>query len=323
MKTHKAPSSGFTLVELLVVIAIIGILMALITPAVQGTRESGRANTCRNNLHNIGAAYRNFLTKKSQASFSADAWMSNLRPYIEENTAVFECPSAETDEIDESLDQYFANQPVGKVKLTRHPGGALELELKPGPHCKVKAGQWESASYDLLFEWSTSGGDWNDLVLRFETQNNTVKVTCIENDRGPNAPGGGSFSSEVFAPDGSHIMSIGSRDHPQDVPPGFYPAHGRGQLSDYGMNNLVGDFLPDEANKILMVEYRKIVAHVAGPDAYDIWSDMVAPRHRGTLNVLYQGGHIKTHTPNEIDPEVLEIQNKLWKPRRLPDLLAP
>ncbi len=60
----RQPSRGFTLVELLVVIAIIGVLVALLLPAIQAARAAARRIACANNLDQIGIAMNAHLNAK-------------------------------------------------------------------------------------------------------------------------------------------------------------------------------------------------------------------------------------------------------------------
>src|SRR5262245_51060388 len=59
-KNYHENNPGFTLVELLVVIAIIGILIALLLPAINMAREAGRRSTCRNNIKQVLLGINNY-----------------------------------------------------------------------------------------------------------------------------------------------------------------------------------------------------------------------------------------------------------------------
>jgi prepilin-type N-terminal cleavage/methylation domain-containing protein/prepilin-type processing-associated H-X9-DG protein len=80
MCTSRCARRGFTLVELLVVIAIIGILVALMVPAVQQVRESAARTHCQNNLHNIGLAIFNYEGVKKHMPWGLGELANKQKP---------------------------------------------------------------------------------------------------------------------------------------------------------------------------------------------------------------------------------------------------
>src|SRR5215210_5156401 len=103
MVTTRRPerATAFTLVELLVVIAIIGMLIALLLPAIQAAREASRAAQCKNHLKQIGLATLQFESTrncfpparlKSRGSQSLvcettqPSWLVRILPFLEESS---------------------------------------------------------------------------------------------------------------------------------------------------------------------------------------------------------------------------------------------
>ena len=76
---RRAGRQGFTLVELLVVIAIIGVLVALLLPAVQAAREAARRAQCQNSLHNLALAVLNYESAQGALPQSSDGEVDEIR----------------------------------------------------------------------------------------------------------------------------------------------------------------------------------------------------------------------------------------------------
>jgi prepilin-type N-terminal cleavage/methylation domain-containing protein/prepilin-type processing-associated H-X9-DG protein len=91
-------------------------------------------------------------------------------------------------------------------------------------------------------------------------------------------------------------------------------APGGAASSSYGMNSRA-NALKGSSHKILLLDYGKIIATVAGEQAITLgeWGDHAAPRHGGLVNVAFADGHVDSRMPAEIDPRGPAVNNRLWR----------
>jgi prepilin-type N-terminal cleavage/methylation domain-containing protein/prepilin-type processing-associated H-X9-DG protein len=128
--------AAFTLIELLVVIAIIGILIALLLPAVQKVREAANRIQCANNLKQIGLACHNFHDSRgflppSQLAKDYVTWAVLVLPYLEQDN-IYKLWNTQILYSQQSADATQNNLKVFFCPSRRAPGTLYSTDVPPG-----------------------------------------------------------------------------------------------------------------------------------------------------------------------------------------------
>jgi prepilin-type N-terminal cleavage/methylation domain-containing protein len=231
---------AFTLVELLVVIAVIGMLVALLLPAVQAAREAARRTSCTNNLKQAGLALHNFHDAQRRLPAGWEAyvpgtktpdpdgepgwgWAAKLLPYLEEGNTSQQIQASVS--IANPVHAQIRTQIINVYRCPTdigEPIWTLDSNGGSGPLCDVARANYVGVFGTDDIETVPSSGDgvfFHNSRIRFSQVTDGLSKTLMVGERS-SLHGGSTWLGAVPGGEEAAVRTLGVADHTPNQPGG-------------------------------------------------------------------------------------------------------
>lgn len=258
--SQRTVQNGFTLVELLVVIAIIGVLVALLLPAVQAAREASRRSSCSNNLKQQGLALQNYhdtylaFPTTNQLGMPQSIF-TRMLPFIEQQN-LYEKYNLKLDWTDpanrQAVTSYVSVYTCPSTPIRKRTVPVTMASGTVNVYCTDYSDMVDTDivlnSMGLLDPQTTSNRnaalaiDWANPKMSNITDGTSTSMMIIEDagrpelwQFGKKSPGGGLFGAGCWA-DYAQLVNIDGTDPATGASPGRIPVNGTNAWEVYAFH---------------------------------------------------------------------------------------